>query len=624
MSNRSRWILVFLSVLALTTLLYLPLTEAKRGTPRASNSKNSSPTTPVPLLPQRMAPPPQNNSPYSSQAVAFAETPNLRDLKAEPLSPEQMEKFKERMLDEEKNEANTRRIKSGDPAHLSIANFRDPTLIPTKSSPISVDAVTNPIQNFDGPDMDTIAALFGGRFAPPDTNAAVGPNHVVITTNSVVQVFNKTGAALTPAVRISALLIGIANAADDDGDPIVLYDPLADRWLISQFNLRVTANSTHEHIAISKTSDPAGAYYAYDFLLTPNRPADYPHLGVWGDGYYMSTNDFSLPVFSNPFQGAGLYAFERNKMLVGDPTARIIGFNTNNQHGGMLPSNLQGLTPPPVGTPNLFFEFDADEFGASFDLVRAFSFHADFAVPANSTVTQGPDIPTAPFDARSPASRAVIEQPPPGEGLDAIADRLMHAVNFRVLPGGIQSYVLNFTVNVSGVNPTNATSYQGGVRWMEMRRNAGTGAVTINQQATYAPGSGNPLGRDLWMASVSQDGEGNIGLGASASAPGPAPAALNPTAVYTGRLTGDPANTLPQGEIDAMSAVVKGVQTATSNRWGDYSSLFVDPADDCTFWGAFEYVDSPTATFDWNTRIFSFKVNPQCVTSPRGTFSGTI
>ena len=189
------------------------------------------------------------------------------------------------------------------------------------------------------------------------------------------------------------------------------------------------------------------------------------------------------------------------------------------------------------------------------------------------------------------------------------------AQNFRVLPGGVQSIVLNFTVNVSGVNPTNAATYQGGVRWMELRRNAGTGVVTINQQATYAPGSGNPTGRDLWMAAVAQDGEGNIGLGASATNSTATPSILNPTAIYTGRLPGDPANTLPQGEVDALSAVTKGVQTSTSNRWGDYSSLFIDPADECTFWGAFEYVDSPTA---------SFEVNPTCVTAPRGTINGTI
>jgi hypothetical protein len=565
-----------------------------------------------------------NLKPSWSEAYSFRETPALRDLPPTRLSDEEREKLEQVKEAREKNEINTHRVKQANPAKNQP--FVDPAINNFKHPDPQTNTVTNPIQNFDGPDMDAVSVINGGgRFAPPDTNAAVGPNHVVITTNGCVQVFSKVGAALTSPALISTLLVGVPNANDDDGDPIVLYDSLADRWVVSQFDVtRVTAGSTHQHVAVSKTSDPTGAYYAYDFLMTANRPADYPHLGVWPDGYYMSTNDFSLPVFSNPFQGAGLYAFERNKMLIGDPTAKIIRFNTDNTHGGLLPSNLQGFTPPPVGTPNLFGEFDADEFGAAFDLVRFFSFHADFVTPASSTLTQGPDIATLAFDARQPAGRANVAQPAPGEGLDSIADRLMHAQNFRVLPGGVQSIVLNFTVNVSGVTPTSAATYQTGVRWMELRRNAGTGVVTINQQATYAPGSGNPTGRDLWMAGVAQDGEGNIGLAASATNSTATPTVLNPTAIYTGRLPGDPANTLPQGEVDALSAVTKGVQTATANRWGDYSSLFIDPADECTFWGAFEYVDSPTASFDWNTRIFSFKVNPTCVTAPRGTINGTI
>ena len=204
------------------------------------------------------------------------------------------------------------------------------------------------------------------------------------------------------------------------------------------------------------------------------------------------------------------------------------------------------------------------------------------------------------------------------DNLDVIADRLMHRLSYRTLAGGEQSFVLNFTVNVSGAGGTTAATYQAGVRWMELRRNAGTGAITINQQATYAPGAGNgATGRNLWMASVAQDGEGNIGLAASASS-----TTVVPTAIYTGRLAGDPANTLPQGEVDALAAVTKGVQTGTGNRWGDYSSLSVDPADECTFWGAFEYADAPTASFDWNTRVFSFKVNPACVPSAKGSLAG--
>jgi hypothetical protein len=560
-----------------------------------------------------------SSAPYVASAVKVVETPALRDIQPEPVSPEKMEKIRLKYEDRTKNPSNEKRIKPA--LNPSITDgLRDSAINNTTKPASTPNLVTNPIQNFDGPDADLLPALFGGRFAPPDTNAAVGPNHVVITTNSMVQVFSKTGVAAGPAVRISTLLAGINQAGDDDGDPIVLYDSLSDRWLVSQFNITFQGSSMHEHIAISKTGDPTGAYWAYDFPLIANRFGDYPHFGVWPDGYYMSTNDFNAA--GTAFLGAGFYTFERAKMLVGDPTAKIIGFSSaTNNDGGFLPTNLQGFTPPPIGTPNLFIEFFADEFGPEGDVLRPFAFSPNYTTPASSTLTQLADVTLAAYDARNPSGRGDIAQPAGGEGLDSLADRLMHAMNFRVLPGGVQSYVLNFTVNVSGANPTSAAAYQAGIRWTELRRNAGTGALSVNQQATYAPGSGSGTGRDLWMAGIAQDGEGNIGLAANASGTSPA---LNPTIVYTGRLAADPANTLPQGEVDALSAVTRGVQTATSNRWGDYSSLFIDPADECTFWGAFEYADSPTASFDWNTRIISFKVNPTCVTAPRGTINGTI
>jgi len=564
------------------------------------------------------------SGPTSSQAVAFVETPALRDIAPHPLTPEEVAAYEQRYehreeLEEsiEKNPMNSERVKAFHPGNIlpfvdrAINNFKNP--VPS--------LVTNPIANFDGPDADAGSALFGGRTAPPDTNGAVGPNNYMITTNLGVRVYDKTGTPQTALFKMSSVLVGIPNASDDDGDPVVLYDALADRWILTQFNLRVTSNTTHTHIAVSKTGDPTGAYYAYDFLGNNGRAGDYPHMTVWPDGYYMSTNDFTPPLVA-PFLGASCYAFERAKMLVGDATATRIGFALNSSHGGMLPTNFQGYTAPPVGTPNVFFEFlDAGFNPDDPDFLQSFALHADYAVPANSTLTDQGFLETLGFDARTPS--APIQQPAPGEALQGLNDRLMHALNFRVLPGGVQSFVLNFTVNVSGVNPTTTATYQGGIRWMELRRNPGTGALTVNQQATYAPGSGNgATGRDLWMGSVAQDGEGNIALVASATDS----VALKPTAVYTGRLASDPPNTLPQGEVDALliAAVVNGVQTATSNRWGDYSSVFIDPADDCTFWAALEYVDAPTASFDWDTRIFSFKVNSACVTSPKGTINGTI
>jgi hypothetical protein len=206
---------------------------------------------PPPPTGQKGGPPPPSeqkgpdNGPgfgfYSSKAVGFVETPAARDITPRQLTPEELEKHRLRHEKQEKNTTNTKKIR--------------PPVLPSKDGPINdqalnnyknkesgINLVTNPIQNFDGPDADTGAPLFGTRFAPPDTNAAVGPNHVVVTTNMGVRVYDKTGTPLTAQFRMSDILIGVANAADDDGDPIVLYDSLADRWLISQFNLRFTGN----------------------------------------------------------------------------------------------------------------------------------------------------------------------------------------------------------------------------------------------------------------------------------------------------------------------------------------------------------------------------------------------
>jgi len=545
------------------------------------------------------------------------------------LTPEQREKFAQRQEDREKNEENRKPIKTivetkGGSFDAALDNT-------SNTKPGAPSLVTNPIANFDGIDMDDQVSLFGGRFAPPDTNSDTGPNHVVMAINSAIRVYNKTGTGLTTLASLGSLFstIGGPCASTNDGDPIVLYDPLADRWLISEFCGDFTVNnSMHELIAISKTGDPTGAYFLYDFLMPAGRFTDYPHLGVWPDGYYMATNDFNTS--GTAFLGDSFFAFNRAKLLVGDPTANYVSFSNNFPanplgSGGFLPTDLDGVSLPPAGTPNLIIQFLADEFGDPIDGLRIAEFVPNYTTPASSTLTQLPDVALAAFDARQPSSRALIDQPPPAgaaDSLDAIADRLMHRLAYRNLSGGVQSYVLDFTVNVSGVNPTNAATYQGGTRWTELRRNNGTGAMSVNQQATYAPGSGNgATGRNLGMGSVAQDGEGNIGLAASATGISPA---LNPTAIYTGRLFADPLNTTPQGEVDAMSAVTRGVQTGTGNRWGDYSSLMVDPADECTFWGTFEYVDSPTADFDWNTRIFSFKVNPACVSAPKGTIQGTV
>jgi hypothetical protein len=547
-------------------------------------------------------------APVAGKTARFAVSQNVRDLPSAARDPNST-------LPAEWIRDNDRLPRSKGPFHVSTGDGG----LQSSATGITMPGPTATFAGISADGADTV----GGRYAPPDTVGDVGPNHYVQAVNTVVRVFDKNGAPLSNLVSLSTFFGPLGSGCNGEfGDPIVLYDPLADRWLISQFGLPNGFQPPfHQCIGISQTPDPTGAFYLYDFLM-PNKVNDYPHFGVWPDGYYMSDNQFAIG--GGSFAGAGLLAFDRVKMLVGDPTASYIYFDyfpIDPSSGGMLPSDLDGLTPPPPGTPNLFMEFRADEFGDPFDALRIYEFHADFATPANSTLTARPDLAVAAFDARLPNSRAVVEQPPPagsGDSVDAIADRMMFRVAYRTLAGGAQSFVANWTVNVSGVNPTGASTYQAGVRFTELRRNPATGDMTIQNQVTYAPGSGNgATGRNLWMGSAAQDYQGNSAVGFSASS-----TTLFPSLIWAGRLAADPPNSLAQGEATAVAGIA--VQRGSANRWGDYSAMSVDPSDDCTFFYTQEYyVNSNPSGFDWVTSVAKFEY-PGCVAAPRGTVAGVV
>lgn len=458
---------------------------------------------------------------------------------------------------------------------------------------------------------------------PPDTNGDVGPNHYVQSTNVRVSIFNKTGAPLiAPSLQSNTFFTGLpaGNACrnSDDGDPIVLYDSLADRWMISQFEVDDVPG--HQCIAISTTPDPTGSYYAYDFVMPNIKFFDYPHYGVWPDGYYLTVNQFNQA--GTAFQGGGIFAFDRIKMLAGDPTAGYVYhdvFNDDPNAGGMLPTDFDGIIPPPDGLPNRVMEFRADEFGDPLDAIRTYELVPDYTNPPASTFTIRSDVALAAFDARSPNSRNVIEQPGGGAGLDAISDRVMFRMayrNFGTPSAPVNSWVGNFTVNVSGVNPASAATYQTGIRWFELRSSDSTSLPTVRDQGTQnlAPGNG-ATGINNWMGSVAQDHQGNIALGFSASS-----TTQNPNITIAGRTGPGTGGGLNEGE--ALFFASGGVQTSTQNRWGDYSSMSVDPADECTFWYSQEYYAS-TSAGGWSTRIGSFKF-PACSAPPRGNVSATI
>ena len=473
-----------------------------------------------------------------------------------------------------------------------------------------------------------------GLVNPSDSNGAVGPNHYVEVVNNRVRVYDKAGNPLTPPFRQSSLFaqVGGICAAGDKGDPIVLYDRLADRWQLSQFGFTATnAPPFHQCIAESINGDPAGAYYVYDFQLPSTDFPDYPKLATWPDAYYMSTRQFSS--VTGLFTGLAAVAFDREKILAGDPTATGIEFATgslSNASSGMLPTDFDGLILPPAGTPNIFAIYTAAIFGdPQGDALRLFDFHVDFENLANSTFAERTESPlaVAAFDPLNPNGRADIEQPPPAiaaDNLDTIGDRLMYRLAYRNRDG-IESLVAVHTVNV-GVHlttrfPTPA-EHQAAPRYYELRRSVPGGAFSIYDQATFGPDAPTPpalpTGLNRWMGSVAIDNQGNLVVGYSTSN-----LSTFPSVAFAARAF-DQTGGLNEGEATIFSGL--GSQALSGNRWGDYSSLQVDPVDECTFWYVNEYYpagDRVTNQFNWHTRVGKFKFDG-CTPPPSGKIQGRV
>jgi hypothetical protein len=550
-----------------------------------------------------------NLVPISLPASQFAESINARDLpvidRIRPVSPK-LPEFSE------KNKTNTKQIRKG----FVPGTGAKPDGALQSSVPNAPAVIPGPSLQFAGRSGATAGV------APPDTVGDIGPNHYVQATNdsggTVIQIFNPTtGASVAGPFTLGSLFPGGSFAnLNGNGDPIVLYDQIADRWLIAEFAF--TGDGTtppyHMSIVISKTADPTGTYFLYDFTLPGTEFPDYPHFGVWPDGYYMSTNQFNN---GGPFDGAGAFAFNRAKMIAGDPTANLIYFNLNlasfpEAIGGMLPSDADGLIPPPAGAPNVFMYFTATEFTDPADGIRAFNFTANFTTPASSTFTERTEstlaapIPVAAFDPISPSGRADVPQLG-GEGLDSISDRFMHRLQYRNF-GTHEAWATSHTVDASG-NPAAAT-FRAAPRYYELRRNLGNAnPISVNNQATFSPDTTH-----RWMGSAAMDNSGNLAVGYSASS-----TTIRPEIRWAGRLFGTAAG-LGEGEATVFAGA--GSQTSTFNRWGDYSSMTVDPDNDCAFWYTQEHYDT-TSSFNWRTRIGTFTF-PSCVSPAQGTVSGQI
>jgi hypothetical protein len=417
---------------------------------------------------------------------------------------------------------------------------------------------------------------------PSDSNGAVGATQFVEWVNLQFAVFSKTGALLAGPTNGNALFANLGGpcAANNDGDPIAQYDKNADRWVLTQFS--VTGGPPFfQCVAVSQTADATGAYNLYAFQF--NNFNDYPKLGSWpdpsNDAYFITFN-----MFTHRFLGAQACGLERSQMLAGGP-ARAVCFQFGRQTASLLPADLDGATLPPAGTPGLLTNFGSNS-------LNLFKFNVNWINPlASSISSQSVAVPA--FSAACNGG-ACIPQPSTTQNLDSLADRLMYRLAYRNF-GTHESLVVNHSVN-----PNNSTS---GVRWYELRNTPGAtlaaGAPTVFQASTYAPDT-----NFRWMGSVAMDKVGDLAAGYSLSS-----GSVFPSIRITGRAPGDPLNTLRQ-----EATVVNGIGSQQGHaRWGDYSSMAIDPVDDCTFWYTQQFIDTAGVNdFIWSTQVVSFKF-PTCL-----------
>ncbi|MCA1553911.1 MAG: hypothetical protein LC737_05990, partial [Chloroflexi bacterium] len=307
----------------------------------------------------------------------------------------------------------------------------------------------------------------------------------------------------------------------NDGDPIAQFDKAANRWVLTQFVVSTTPYL--QCVAVSQTADALGAYNLYVFSYGNVQFNDYPKLGVWPDGYYISYNIFNN---GSTFAGSKLCAFDRAAMLAGAAATQQC-FQLSTAYGGLLPSDLDGATAPPAGSPNFFMNFGSNS-------LNLWKFHVDWTNSANTTLTGPTNIPVAVFNAACNGGGTCIPQPGTSQRLDSLGDRLMYRLAYRGFADGHEALVVNHSVSSGGRGRNTVT----GVRWYELRNpNGGTlasGTPVVFQQGTYAPDS-----TSRWMGSVAMDKAGDIALGYSASS-----SSIYPSIRYTGRAPTDALGTM--------------------------------------------------------------------------------
>jgi hypothetical protein len=425
------------------------------------------------------------------------------------------------------------------------------------------------------------------RVAPPDTTGDVGPNHYVQWVNLRYSVYTLTRGVnneiaafnLVPGFPKQGNVVwqgfGGRCQTDNDGDPIVQYDQLADRWVLTQF--AVSATPYTQCVAVSTSPDPTGTYFRYSFSYSRNFN-DYPKMGVWPDAYYITYNMFRN---GSSFVGNTVCALERAQMLIGGP-ARQACASTSNAHHSLEPADLEGTTLPPAGSPNLLMSMTTTA-------INFWRFAVNWGA-GTGTLTGPTAVAGVAAFSRACGGGACIPQPGTTTRLDTLADRLMYRLSYRKFATH-EAMVINHAVT-SGTGT--------GIRWYELRNAAGqsfaSAAPVLHQQGTFAPSN------DFrWMGSAAMDKTGGIAIGYNISNA----STIVPSIRYAYRGPADPLGTLGN-ETSILAGV--GSQTGNLARWGDYSTISVDPVDGCTMVFTTEFLPA-NGSFNWTTFIHSFKLS---------------
>jgi hypothetical protein len=451
---------------------------------------------------------------------------------------------------------------------------------------------------------------------PPDVNGRVGATQFVQWNNSSFAIFDKTTGALQYGPAAGNTLfqaLGGICASHNDGDPVVSYDVLAGRWVLSQFVVGGPSGSySHQCVAVSTTSDALGSYYLYDFLTDGTNFVDYPHTGVWPDGYYMSAHVFNAA--GDTYLAGRVYVFERDKMIKGLP-ARQVKADLKKYGGriqyGFLPADLDSLTPPPVGEAAFVLGPDP-QFTNKTDSTRVKVTWGTTPTIALTSATIAVGITTPPCVNNS-NGRDCVPQPAPAVGtdyLDNLSFHYMYRLAYR--NNGTQGAPQESLLASGPTAGSASTPAHGAVKWFEFR-NAGNSTATpsVFQSGTFDPDSGY-----RFMSSIAMDKDRNIALGYSKSS-----TTVKPGIYMTGRLATDALGTMG-AETEMQPGL--GVQLGGGNRWGDYSAMTLDPIDQCTFYYVNEYLKTDGA-FNWSTRVGTYKF-PSCASAATayGTVTGTI